>query len=410
MHQINTLSPRNLLDRCPETDPDFLVQPQPCAAFGSDFDDNAPLELAEAPQATPFTVLSAGELLERELPERVSVWGEGIIVLGQLSSILGQGGTGKSRFAMQLAIFQILGRQLAGFATHPTPLKHLLIGTENSIHRQQQELRKMISGFSPEERDRIAQHLFFHVVETLDDAFINIGSEEIVSKWRLTLERVLPDCIYIDPFGEVIVGDSNKDADVRHTLRELTKICRRHSHDTAIVVIHHARTGRGNIAQAVGYDKGNYGIGSKALYSGVRSQINLAPADAEDSSRIVLSCGKSNDAKPFKPMGLKMDEATMHYLPDSSFNVQEWLDDVEGKRNGKACSIADVIQAVGQGGKRYSTIVRKVVEDTVCSPATAKRRIKEAADGGYIHKRSDGSYLVNPANPTSTQIKLGDPF
>lgn len=403
-------TPRDLLEACPEPDPDYQFIPEPYAAFGSDFDDTGPPGAQEGNEPTPFTILSAGELLQRELPERVSVWGKGIIVLGQLSSILGQGGTGKSRFAMQLAIFQILGRNFAGFPTHKTPLKHLLIGTENSIHRQQNELRKMISCFTDEEKALIADNLYFHVVESLDDAFINIGSDEIITKWRLTLEQVLPDCIYIDPFGEVIVGDSNKDADVRHTLRELTKICRRHSHDTAIIVIHHARTGRGNIAQAVGYDKGNYGIGSKALYSGVRSQINLAPADAEDSSRIVLSCGKSNDAKPFAPMGLKMEEDTMHYQPDPTFNVQEWLDDVEGKRNGKACSIADVVQAIGQGVNRYAEIARRVADDTACSVVTAKRRIKEATDGAYITKRSDGTYLVNTPIHPDPQTEFSENF
>lgn len=399
-------TPRELLEACPEPDPEYEFTPTPHADFA---DPDAPPEASTA-GPTPFTILSAGELLQRDLPERVSVLGDGIITLGQLCSILGQGGTGKSRFAMQLAIFQILGREFAGFPTHQEPLKHLLIGTENSIHRQQGELRKMISKFTPEEKALIHEHLFFHVVESLDDAFINLGSDEIVAKWKLTLEQVLPDCIYVDPFGEVIIGDSNKDADVRHTLRQLTRICRRHSHDTAIVVIHHARTGRGNIAQAVGYDKGNYGIGSKALYSGVRSQINLAPADAEDTSRIVMSCGKSNDAKPFKPMGLRMDEATMHYEIDDSFDVQAWLDDVEGKRNGKASAIADVVQVVGQGVNRYAEIARRVSADTACSVVTAKRRIKEATEGAYILKREDGTYIVNKPIHPDPQLELPENF
>lgn len=332
------------------------------------------------------------------------------MLISSLCSILGQGGTGKSRFAMQLAIFQILGREFAGFPTHQEPLRHLLIGTENSIHRQQGELRKMISKFTPEEKALIHEHLFFHVVESLDDAFINLGSDEIVAKWKLTLEQVLPDCIYVDPFGEVIIGDSNKDADVRHTLRQLTRICRRHNHDTAIVVIHHARTGRGNIAQAFGYDKGNYGIGSKALYSGVRSQINLAPADAEDTSRIVMSCGKSNDAKPFKPMGLRMDEATMTYQVDSSFDLDAWLNDVEGKQRGQVASVADTVRAVNAGCTRYADIAKAVADETACSVATAKRRIREAVDGGYLRKRTNGDYTTaKPLSTYQTELQVDSP-
>lgn len=357
----------------------------------------------QAPAPKPFTVLSAAELLERELPEKVSILGDGIIVMGQLTSVLGQGGTGKSRYTMNLAKSQILGHDFAGFPTYPQPLKHLLIGTENSIHRQQSELRKMTASLTPEERALLGEHLFFHVVESMDDAFINFGSPEIAKKWEQTLEAIRPDVIYVDPFGEIVIGDVNKDADVRHTLRELTRICRRHNHDTAIIVVHHARTGRGNIAQAVGYDKGNYGLGSKALYSGVRSQINLAPADPEDSSRIVMSCGKSNDTKPFKPMGLKLNEATMTYEVDTLFDVDAWLSDVEGKQRGQVASVADTVRAVEAGNIRYADIAKAVVDETACSVATAKRRIKEAVDGGYLRKRTNGNYA--PAKPIPVAVQ-----
>lgn len=333
-----------------------------------------------------------------------------MIVLGQLTSILGQGGTGKSRYAMNIAVSQILGRLFAGFPTHPQPLKHLMIGTENSIHRQQTELRKMTAGLTPEELELLGEHLFFHVVESIDDAFINIGSPEILEKWRQTLDQFRPDVIYVDPFGEIVIGDVNKDADVRHTLRELTRICRRHSHDTAIVVIHHARTGRGNIAQAVGYDKGNYGLGSKALYSGVRSQINLAPADPEDTSRIVMSCGKSNDAKPFKPIGLQMNEATMTYQVDPSFDLDAWLNDVEGKQRGQVASVADTVRAVNAGNTRYADIAKAVADETACSVATAKRRIREAVDGGYLRKGTNGDYTTAKPLPTyQTELQIDSP-
>ena len=393
-------TPRSLWDECPELNSEYSDPIDPYAPLGPDLPEEAGdgSEKSETDQK-PFTVLSSAELLAKVLPEKVSILGDGIIVLGQLTSILGQGGTGKSGFTMQLAIQQILGRDFAGFPTHPVPLKHLLIGTENSIHRQQSELRKMTADLADAERELLGQCLFFHVVESMDDAFINIGSDEICKKWQLTLEQIQPDCVFIDPFGEVVVGDINKDADVRSTLRELTKICRRHNPNTAIIVVHHARTGRGNIAQAVGYDKGNYGLGSKALYSGVRSQLNLAPADSEDPSRIVFSCGKSNDTKPFKPMGLKMDERTMTYQVDPTFNVDAWLNDVEGKQSGKVASIADTVRAVESGQIKYTEIAKGVVNKSGCSLGTAKRRIKDALEGGYLRKRSNGDYVI--AKPIS---------
>lgn len=352
-------------------------------------------ELAEGPEGSkPFTVLNALELLEVPVPPKVNVLGDGVISLGQLTTVIGQGGSGKSRFVMQVAIAQVLGWPVAGLPTHPEPLKHLLIGTENSIHRQKADLQKMTSRLSDDQRARLGEYLFFHVIREIDDAFISLASPDIRRKWVLTLEAVRPNCIYIDPFGEVNVGDINKDADVRHTLREITKVCRRHDPESAIIIVHHARTGRQNIAQAVGWDKSNFALGSKALYSGARCQVNIAPADPEDPSRIVLSCGKSNDSRPFDPVGLKLDPDTMFYEPDAAFDLQSWKDDVEGRVSGQSASIKDVINAIENGNKTYTAICRAVSDATGCSKSTVKRRVQDALEKSYIRKAANQTYHI----------------
>ena len=198
----------------------------------------------------------------------------------------------------------------------------------------------------------------------------------------------------MDPFGEVNAGDINKDADVRYTLRELTKLCRRHNHDTAIIIVHHARTGRQNIAQAVGWDKANFALGSKALYSGARCQINIAPADPDNPSRIVLSCGKFNDGRPFDPVGLKLDDSTMLYEPDATFDLNAWKDDVEGKASGQSASIKDVINAIDSGNKTYTAICHHVAEATGCSKSTVKRRVQDALEKAYIRKSDNLTYFL----------------
>jgi len=347
-----------------------------------------------------FTVLNALELLDTEVPPKTNVLGDGVITLGQLTTVIGQGGTGKSRFVMQLALSQVLGLPVADLPTHPEPLRHLLIGTENSIHRQKHDLQRMTSNLTDDQRNRLGGYLYFHVIKEIDDAFICIGSEDIRDKWLLTLEEVQPNCIYIDPFGEVNMGDINKDADVRQTLRELTRICRRYDHDTAIIIVHHARTGRHNIAQAVGWDKSNFALGSKALYSGARCQINIAPADPEDNSRIVVSCGKYNDGKPFDPVGLKLNADTMLYEPDSNFDLQTWKDDVEGKVSGQTASIKDVINAIDSGSSAYTTICRHITDTTGCSLKTAKRRITDSLEKDYVRKGSNGKYFLTQKSLT----------
>lgn len=354
----------------------------------------AAAENAANPPPNPFTVVTGDQLDAITLPPRVDVLGNGVIALGQLTTVIGQGGTGKSRFAMQVAISQILGWPVANLATHQTPLRHLLIGTENSIHRLQHDYRKMTQALSPEQKRLVGSHTFFHVVQEIDDAFISLGAEDIKKKWLDTLKAIEPDCIYIDPFGEVNIGDINKDADVRHTLREITKVCRRFNQSTAIILIHHGRTGRQNIAQAVGWDKSNFALGSKALYSGCRSQINIAPADPEDSSRIVVSCGKSNDAKPFDPVGLKLSEETMLYGIDTSFDLQAWKDDVEGKRSNANFSLVEVARTIHEGAKKIGEIHDSLGGSDAGSKRSLQRVLLKGKTEGYFRTGKDGYKLT----------------
>lgn len=347
------------------------------------------------PAPKPYTILTGAELRLATLPPKIDILGNGAISLGQLTTIIGQGGTGKSRFTMQIAISQILNWPVAGMKTYPTPLRHLLIGTENSIYRQQHDYLKMTHTLSAEQKAMVDAHIFFHVVREIDDAFINIGADDIKKKWRDTLEAHHPDCIYIDPFGEVNAGDINKDADVRHSLREITKVCRRHNQNTAIILVHHGRTGRQNIAQAVGWDKANFALGSKALYSGSRSQINIAPADPDDPSRIVVSCGKSNDAKPFDPIGLKLSEETMLYGIDTGFDLQTWKDDVEGKRSTANFSLKEVSQILAAGPMKNSAIHAELGGSDAGSRRSLDRILAKGKTEGYFRTGNDG-YKLTP--------------
>lgn len=345
------------------------------------------------PAPKPFTVLSGADLRNVAVPPRIDVLGESIIALGQMTTIIGQGGSGKSRAAMQIGISQILGQTFAGLKTHTQPLKHLFIGTENSIHRQKSDYLKMTAALPPEKQALVDAHIFFHIVREVDDAFINIGSDDIRKKWLDTIEAVAPDCIWVDPFGEVNAGDINKDADVRHTLRELTKVCRRFNQQTAIIIIHHARTGRQNIAQAVGWDKGNFALGSKALYSGARSQINIAPADRDDHSRIIVSCGKSNDAKPFDPVGLKLDESTMLYDIDPTFDLNAWKDDVEGKRSNAVFTIVQVAEAIAGGASKIGQIHDELGGPDAGSRRSLDRILAKGKAEGYF-RTGQGGYKI----------------
>jgi hypothetical protein len=358
----------------------------------------------KAEGTAPFSVKSFAEICECEPPAKKLIWGE-VITSDQLQAVMGQGGIGKSRWVFQLAVHQVLELPFAGTATGGGPLKWLFMGTENSIHRLKQEMIRIAAPLTPDQVKRLGERLFFQVADSVDEMFITVGDDRTVKRWDATIKQIKPDVVVVDPFGEAMAGDINADECVRATLRTLNSICRRHDPHMAIIIIHHARTGRQNIAQASGYDRGNYGLGSKALYSCCRSVINLAPGDAEDTSRIVMVCGKANDCRPFPTIGLVLNQDTMMYEVDPTFDEKVWRDDVEGKRSGAKVTTVAVAQAIGnQGGLRHTELLRRLMEACGCSDTAAKGRVKKALADGYVQvsgeKPKDHTYSLTPRAST----------
>ena len=82
---------------------------------------------------------------------------------------------------------------------------------------------------------------------------------------------------------------------MKETIRLMFGIIRRAAPTAALLASHHARTGRLNIAQGVGYDAANFASGGKTLLAAARCQMNLMPASEKDSTRLVLNCAKANN-------------------------------------------------------------------------------------------------------------------
>jgi hypothetical protein len=93
----------------------------------------------------PYSTRAWDELARMQLTPPEIVWGG--FALGGSCVIFGQGGLGKSRFALNLARNQVLGIPFAGIPTAPRPLRHLMMGSENSIHRLQSDVRRMARDF-----------------------------------------------------------------------------------------------------------------------------------------------------------------------------------------------------------------------------------------------------------------------
>jgi len=349
------------------------------------------------PDVKPFTVWTISQFRSWQEPPDLNILGDGLLQKGGLAVVGGQGGVGKSRYALQLAICQTLGLPFVGLDTHGKPQRWLFIGNENSISRMKTDLDAMLSQYTEEQIDILERHLFMQALVDTDDYFISLGDEDIKARWIQTLMEFRPTVLVADPFGNILDGDMLKDADVRRTIAELTKIAREANPLMAIVILHHARTGRQNILQAVGWDKGNFLIGSKALYSAARTVINMAPGDKEDSSKVVMSCGKSNNAKAFSTVGLCLNETTHFYEIDTDFDLEAWEADVSGERSGKEkkLTVQDIIDHIAAAGGKCDKVelIEALTTAFDCSAKTARRRISEGFQLQYFRAPTDGKTI-----------------
>lgn len=281
----------------------------------------------------PYTTRGWAELAKMELPALVNVWGW--FIMGAIAVIFGQGGLGKSRVALNIARNQVLGLPFAGLPTWREPLRHLFMGSENSIHRLQRDVQKMSQGLGEDDLALLESHIHLATLEQPADCFISVATAANIAKWRTTLEAWPPDVLWIDPWGDVLDGEANSDEDTRQTLMILRQLLRQANPAALMVILAHARTGAKNILQAVGFDAANFGKGSKALYSAARCVWNLAPGDESENPPLVMAHGKSNDGPREKPRALILDPETMLYHLDHDFDFDSWQEEVNARANGK---------------------------------------------------------------------------
>lgn len=299
-------------------------------------------EEAAAAQATapegadkirPYSTRSWGDLINMPLPARVNVWGW--FMLGALAVIFGQGGLGKSRVALNIARNQVLGQPFAGLPTHPEPLKHLFLSSENSIHRLQHDALMMSRGLTAEQIALLDTSIRLATLEGPEDSYISLASPVNVERWRLTLEEYRPDVLWADPWGDVLDGEANSDEDVRATLSTLRRLLRRVNANALTVILAHSRTGAVNILQAVGYDAANFGKNSKALYSSARCVWNMAPGDESEAPPLVMAHAKTNDSQKEKPFAIRLDPETMCYNREDGFDLEAWQAELSARARGK---------------------------------------------------------------------------
>ncbi|MDR2675988.1 MAG: AAA family ATPase [Opitutaceae bacterium] len=355
----------------------------------------------ENPGVRPFTLWAPAEFLALPVDPNDFLLGAGIIQRGSTGSLVGVGGIGKTRLALWMVICMITGRKFLGLEVSRVPLRILFFSTENGCRRWKADLEKYRALIGENAWRLVEDHLRILALTPEEDGVLTFTDIKAVARLDATLGREKPDFVILDPFADIVLGDENKNSDVAETMRILNRLLHKNCPDAAGMVIHHARTGAANALQAGdNFNAGNFGRGGKALYSSVRSELQLVPADRDDATRMVLFCGKANDAPKFAPIGIIFDQETFEYRVDPDFDVEEWRANVSGERAVTSLTIRDVVEAVQElcpapgDTVKTSEIRKKLNEVDEVSRATVTRRLTDAVNNGYLINPKRGVYRL----------------
>ena len=360
-------------------------------------------EALAAPVPQPYTVWKPSQFVAYTPPADSVILGDSVLERGKWASLVGVGGLGKTRLALWLAICQIIGQDWCGLTVLGKPLRWIILSTETGLRRWKTDLSAMLASIDDLKKATIDENLLILALTDEEEADLNTGNVEVTRRLEATLHDNKPDVVVFDPFADMVDGDENKTEDVIRTLRTLRRIVRKEVPSAAVLVIHHGRTGAVNVVQAGdNYNAGNFGRGAKALFSMVRAEIQLAPGDRDDANKIVLLCGKNSDGPKFEPRGIIFNPVCRSYNDDPEFNFEAWRADVNGKRTGKVCTVADAVEAVRQlapvTGTEAKTgdIVRGIKDSTGAGVRTCKDRLSEAVKDGYLQNPRRGFYRLGP--------------
>lgn len=335
-------------------------------------------------KANGFTIRTPDEILEMVFDDRDIILGDRIMAEGQSCVIAAAGGVGKSRLVLQLPACVTTGRKFLNFTTGKENSIWLFLQTENSNRRLQDDLKRLKSWLG-DDWPKFAASVKFHTVENDTDGFVNLDSPDAVANIQSAIKLHAADNIVIDPLNDFGIGDLSKDADMKLTLQTLSRICRKGNPKRAILVLHHALTGKAGASRATGFDRASFGRNSKTLHAWTRAQINLAPADPDSNDRLIVACGKCSNGREFQTFAVRLNPDTMIYECDPTVDVNQWEKEIAGAKDTAPLMNPDRVRELcATTGSSKAALAKAIMDDCGCYRSSAYRYIKRTEQAKRI--------------------------
>lgn len=329
--------------------------------------------------APSFSVRTAAEVLALPRNEKSCLLGDRLLALGQALVIAGVGGIGKTRLLLQLLVSLIVGCIWCGIETHARGKRCLLLQTENSTHRLQDDLQAL-RDFAGDDWPLVAENLLLHTLEHEDDMLLSLGDPLAARRLEAAIRQHNPDIVAFDPLRDFALGDLNSDADMAATVREIGRISRAGNPDRALVILHHALTGRAGAAKAFGIERTGFARNSKMLQTWTRGLINIVPGSADDNETLVLTCGKNSNGREFAPVAARLNPATMIYEVDEDFDIDSWRGQLASGKPERRCFDAELIRDLDfpEVALPKKAVVKLIRDETRCGISRAYELVTEA--------------------------------
>ncbi|HXR47406.1 MAG TPA: AAA family ATPase [Candidatus Limnocylindrales bacterium] len=340
-----------------------------------------------------LTIRTPDEILAMSFDDGDRILGDHLLDDGGNLALLGAGGVGKSRLLLLLLACIAGARRFLTFDTFRPNMKWLVLQTENSNRRLQQDIAPLKSWLG-DNWPRFTERVIIHTIETDADGFMNLDDTDAVARIQAAIQENRPDGIIIDPLNDFAIGDLNKDSDMKLTLQTLSRICRRGNPKRVIIVSHHSLTGRAGAAKATGYDRAGFARNSKVIHAWTRGQINIAPVDPDNNDRLIIACGKCSNGREFQTFAVRLNRDSMIYECDPTVDVTQWQQDMTGAKDNAPLMNPDRVRELCDlGGSNKAALAKAIMDDCGCYRGSAYRYITRAEQATKISfKKSNETY------------------
>jgi RecA-family ATPase len=238
-----------------------------------------------------FSEVCASSLAGRQVPSRQD-YVEGLIPRNAVTIMGGDGGTGKSLLALQLAAAARLKVNWIGrviFEEGPV----LFLSAEDTID----ELHRRLSAIAAEEQATLDQLRGLHLVSFVgEDAFLAVSNSHsaieptpLFSRLERRIAALKPALIVLDTLADFFGGDENNRAQARQFIAMLRGLAIRHD-STALLLAHPSQSGLASGSGTSGSTGWSNSARSRLYFERVKSSGDVE----DDPDARILRCKKFN--------------------------------------------------------------------------------------------------------------------